>query len=222
MENLPGVPDNQYKHFDLSGVKVRYYHCGEYGSENGRPHYHALLFNYDFKDKVFWKKKLGNILWVSETLNKLWEKGYCAVGNVTFESAAYVARYIMKKMNGEKALDHYPEVGINPDTGEIIQVQAEYTTMSRRNGIGHDWFKKFTGDVFPSDQVIMRGREMKPPKYYDDIYDLTNHNEMSIIKHMRKLAAEKNAANNTTTRLIQREKCKRAQTNFLIRSFENA
>ena len=98
--------------------KVRYYQCGEYGSQYddqgnkitdslnrellGRPHFHACLFGLDFPDKELWTVRNGINLYRSPTLEKIWKKGYSSIGNVTFESAAYVARYITKKLNGDK------------------------------------------------------------------------------------------------------------------------
>ena len=90
------------------GAGIRFYHCGEYGELNKRPHYHACIFGFDFPDKRLWKvTNSGHRLYISESLDELWPFGFCTIGNVTFESAAYVARYIMKKVNGDAAADHY-------------------------------------------------------------------------------------------------------------------
>jgi hypothetical protein len=70
----------------------------------------------------------------SDTLDELWGQGITEIGNVTFDSAAYVARYIMKKVTGPMAEEHY-EV-LQEETGEIGEREPEYTTMSRRPGIG--------------------------------------------------------------------------------------
>jgi len=85
-----------------------FFHCGEYGSKTGRPHYHACIFKYDFPDKVFYTERNGYKLFTSQILQDLWTDpsdglpyGYCSVGSLTFESAAYVARYILKKVNGK-------------------------------------------------------------------------------------------------------------------------
>ena len=79
------------------GDGIRFYHCGEYGSLLGRPHYHACLFNFDFPDKYLWKENNGQKLYRSPSLEELWPYGYSSIGTVTFESAAYVARYILKR-----------------------------------------------------------------------------------------------------------------------------
>jgi hypothetical protein len=71
----------------------------------------------------------------------------------------------MKKVNGKAKKSHY-EV-IDYETGEIIDLKPEYTTMSRKPGIAGDWFDKYHPDVYPSDSIHVDGREMRPPKFYD-------------------------------------------------------
>jgi hypothetical protein len=193
------------------GKTIRYYHCGEYGEENSRPHYHACLFNYDFPDKVQWKKGL----FVSEKLAEVWPYGFSTIGHVTFESAAYVARYVMKKVTGKAAEDHYESV--NAYSGEIYKIQPEYTTMSRRPGIGKGWYDQFKEETYNSDSVIVNSREVKPPKYYDSLYELENTKKFEIIKKTRKQKAIKYSENNTQERLIVREKVKKAQLDKLKR-----
>jgi hypothetical protein len=148
------------------GENIRFYHCGEYGEKLGRPHYHACLFNFDFPDKKIWNRtKQGHTVWRSKSLEELWPMGLSEIGSVTFQSAAYVARYIMKKVTGAQSSDHYER--IDPVSGEIRLLKPEYVTMSRRPGIAHGWFEKFGSDVYPSDSVIVNGRAVRPPRYYD-------------------------------------------------------
>lgn len=150
------------KHFPER--KVRYYHAGEYGDRTGRPHYHACLFGFDFPDKVAWSVRNGFPVWRSVVLETLWPFGQSEIGSVTFESAAYVARYIVKKVLGAGADEAY-EV---PDAdGVVVQLEKEYTTMSRRPGIGKAWFDQFGGEVYPADGIPLRGKLVKPPRYYD-------------------------------------------------------
>ena len=112
---------------------IRFYHCGEYGESKGRPHYHALLFSCDFPDKKRYIPKghvLGNGIkyFTSDILDSVWGKGRCVIGEVTFESASYVARYCMKKQIGDFYLGDF----VCKDTGLIRK--REYSTMSRRSG----------------------------------------------------------------------------------------
>lgn len=151
--------------------KVRYFHAGEYGERFGRPHYHALLFGYDFPDKV----KLGNRgdfpVWRSPSLEVLWSFGRSEIGSVTFESAAYVARYVVKKCSGAHLAPH---VEINLESGELIEKVPEYCTMSRRPGVGARWFERFGAEVMRSDEVLCRGKLMKPPRFYDGRFEIAD------------------------------------------------
>lgn len=196
---------------------VRFYHCGEYGENFGRPHYHACIFGFDFPDKYYWRKSpQGHRIYRSSLLEELWPYGNCEIGSVTFESAAYVARYIMKKVNGDFAEDHYRI--IDPETGEIFDRKPEYTTMSRRPGIGRGWLVKFTTDVYPSDFIVMNGATMRPPKYYDGQYEIMSPKELEKIKARRKKSMRKFVDNNTTDRLEVREQVLEARISSLKKS----
>lgn len=139
------------------GPGIRFFHCGEYGDENRRPHYHALLFNHDFEDKKVFSGDSSRRVYTSDALAALWPLGFSTVGDVTFESAGYVARYSLKKVTGKKQEAFYG--GRRP----------EYCTMSRRPGIGARWFERFSGDVYPVDRVVHRGVCSRPPRYYDGL-----------------------------------------------------
>lgn len=190
------------------GNKIRYFQCGEYGDKLNRPHHHAIIFNHDFHDKQPWSHKNKITLYRSEQLEKLWKKGFSTIGEVTYDSACYVARYITKKITGEKALPYYN--GKKP----------EYTTMSRRPGIGKPWLDKYKDDVYPHDYVIINNFKAKPPKYYDSKYDLTNPISFIKIKHMRK-EKQKNNINNCADRLDTREKYDTIMHKQLPRRYED-
>jgi len=174
--------------YHRGGKDVRYYHSGEYGENFGRPHYHALLFNYYFKDLYYWRTSdTGNPVFRSPTLEKLWPFGYSEVGSVTFNSAAYVARYIMKKVTGNKADDHY--VFQHPVTGEVTWRDPEYSTMSRKPGIARAWFEKHHQDVFPKDMVLINGKKQKPPRFYDSLFEIFYPQDYEFMKLKRTLNA---------------------------------
>jgi hypothetical protein len=159
---------------------IRFFHSGEYGEKNLRPHYHALIFGYDFPDKKLFKKSKGHNLYTSEELQKLWPYGHTFIGDCNFHTSAYTARYIIKKINGDQAKDHYWRT--NPETGEMDQIEPEYATMSRRPGIGYNWFQKYKTDVYPHDYVVINGFKVKPPRYYDN---LLSEGERDQIKKKR-------------------------------------
>ncbi len=208
--------------------KIRFYHCGEYGEQNDRPHYHACLFNFDFLDKKLYKKENDIEYYTSESLQELWPFGFNIIGDVTFESAAYVARYIMKKVNGVKADNHYYRMLVHPITGEILaewQNKPEYTTMSRgqktgAGGIGKGWYDKWKTDVYPSDQMVIRGQIMRPPKFYDTQYELTNPKAFRLMKAQRMRNAKKHASDNTPKRLKVREQVAKARLKKLPRNLQ--
>lgn len=190
------------------GAGIRFYHCGEYGEKLGRCHYHGLLFNHDFEDKKLWSEKDGNRLYTSEDLSRLWTKGFSTVGDVTFKSASYVARYVMKKVNGKEKENHYK--GLKP----------EYTTMSRRPGIGFKWFEKYKSDIYPCDNVVVNGVKTRPPKYYDYLLDNSDSELFDRLKIERKNEAKKYEMDNDSFRLPVKEFCTSEKVKMLVRNLE--
>nr|APC94130.1 putative replication protein VP4 [uncultured marine virus] len=206
---------------------IRYYHCGEYGPKYERPHYHALIFGHDFPDKTFWKPgPKGHKLYRSETLEQLWPQGFSLIGEVTSESAAYCARYSMKKIRGKALQIIDPDTALKPyerldeNTGEILQLQPEYSTMSTNPGIGRNWYETFKDDVFPDDFVIYKGRRTKTPQYYRRLLEKESPELAERLRKIRQLALAKHHENNTRQRLDTREKVKLAQTQTLGRDYE--
>ncbi len=196
----------------------RFYHCGEYGDVNGRPHIHSLIFGLDFiDDQVVYDHKRGNTTYTSPQLTQLWGQGLAIIGTLTYQSAAYVARYIMKKHIGEQGKEHYLH-SVDTETGECHYLKPEYTTMSRCPGIGSEWFAKYSRDVYPDDFVITQGKKARPPKFYDGQYELQNPEGHKAIKLRRKKAGSKHAANNTPERLRVRAKVLEAKISALKRS----
>lgn len=192
--------------------KLRYFHCGEYGEKRGRPHYHACIFNFDFPDRVYHSRRKGVKLYTSEVLQELWPHGFSSVGDVTFESAAYVSRYVTKKINGKLKDKHYLDIGIiDEETGELFAKKQEYTTMSRRPGIGADFLKDKAKQIYPLDVVRCRDKDMRPPKYYDYLYEQDNIANLEIIKQRRVDRAVLFSADSTPQRLLDREKVTKAK-----------
>lgn len=195
--------------------KIRVYYCGEYGENFGRPHYHACIFGHDFSDKLLKKENAnGDNLYVSQKLEKLWGKGHCLIGNVTFESAAYVARYLMKKVTGKKADAHYNKIDLA--TGEIFERLPEFTNMSK--SIGKAWFEKYSSDIYPDDFIVLRNKKLKPPKFYNARYELAYPEDYAKIKIARVRAAKKHSDNNTRDRLDVREYIQLEKANQLKRT----
>lgn len=199
----------------------RYFMCGEYGEMFKRPHYHAILFGVDFDDKELFKVVDGRRYFTSKSLSVLWPHGFNVITDVTFDSCAYVARYIMKKALGKNAWKTYFEY-VDEETGELVGHRIpEYTTMSRRSGIGYAWLVKYLTDVYPRDRKFMRGRGFsKPPKYYDSLYEVIDPVDHSRLKQARVDAALLKADDNTPARLHAKQAVKLAQISVLKRDLE--
>lgn len=196
---------------------IRYYMCGEYGEKLSRPHYHACLFGLDWSDKEPFKNVEGIITYTSETLEALWGHGFCTIGELNFETAAYTARYIAKKVNGKNKEKHYTTTC--PHTGNLIILEPEYNNMSRKPGLSKDWYEKYLTDIYPSDFLIHCGKKIKVPRYFDNLYEIDH--DLEKIKYERKLKARKHIKDNTPERLVTREKLKNLNYKQLTRSYEN-
>lgn len=162
-----------------NGAGVRFYGVGEYGGSFGRPHYHVLLFNVGFDDKRFYKrgKRDGETLYTSGSLESMWPDGHAVIGDVTYDSCAYVAGYVVDKITGDKAADWY--------AGR----QPEFSVMSK--GIGHSYYMKYAHEIYAHDSVIVNGAPRRPPRYYDDKWKMLDPTGLDDIKRKRRRFARK-------------------------------
>lgn len=206
------------------GMRIRNVYCGEYGAQKMRPHFHAIIFGYDFferdKDITLWKvNKNGDCVWQSPMLEEFWKKGMCTSGAVTWQSSAYVARYIMKKVSGELAEDHY--WNRDPVTGKKLNpIVPEFFQPSNRYGIGKEFFWNYWKEIYPNDYVVVDGRKYKPPRYYDKLLKEQDADMYEFVKQKREERAKENAFDSTWARLEAREKVKMAAFDKLVRDLE--
>lgn len=202
------------KRFRKKHGKLRFYMCGEYGSDHNRPHYHACIFGFDFADKTLWQRKKSGNLYRSKSLEQLWPYGFSSIGDLTFESAAYVSRYILKKINGGLAKEHYSRT--DSETGEITEITPEFTRMSLKPGIGATWFEKFQSDIFPHDYVIQNGHKKPVPRYYTKKYlkGLTDEEVKEFESHREKKLETYRKENTPARRKARAEILKSKLKNF--------
>lgn len=179
----------------------RFFVVGEYGDTSDRPHYHGIYFSLAVPDL----KRFGGSdkmpTYASERVNQIWGKGFCLFGSLTPQSASYVCRYALKKVNGQRAETHYQRV--TPD-GEIVTIEREFARMSTKPGIGHTWFMKYHSDVTTHDYVIQDGAKNPVPPYYDKLFKRIG-GELDVTKMGRMEKALLRAADNTPERLAARE-----------------
>ena len=191
--NLPDDWCLDYRHFQLFMHKLRkaiagagrFFMSAEYGEDNGRPHYHAILFNCFFEDRVFFRRIDGIDYYISPQLSKLWGKGFCLIGDITINSAMYVARYNLKKITGADAGSAYQ--WLLPD-GEIVDRPPPFSRSSNRPGIGYDWFQRYWQDCFPADYLVWKGKRFPVPRYYTKLYERLDEWSAEQVK-MRRAAA---------------------------------
>jgi hypothetical protein len=154
-----------FKRLRKAGFKFRYVASGEYGDQTKRPHFHIALFGVDFADdrRAFGRASGGDRTYVSNVVSKVWPQGNHLIGALNFESAAYIARYILKKIKG---LQQPAPLHIDDVTGEVLLPNPEFMLMSK--GIGRSWFRDyFMSDVFPTASVITsQGSRAPVPRYY--------------------------------------------------------
>lgn len=176
------------------GDGVRFYGCGEYGEQNGRPHYHVLLLNRDFSDKRPFKRSPGGeTLYNSHLLDKCWPAGFALTGDVTFDSCSYVAGYVVKKITGDLAEAHY--------AGRV----PEFGVMSRRPGLGSEYFKRYGAEIAAHDSVVINGLEVRPPRFYDTRLDVLDAERLAALKLKRRRVALRLRAESTPDRRRIRE-----------------
>lgn len=229
-ERLPHDEGLHYEHFQLfmkrlrrrfACRKIKFFMCGEYGDRNGRPHFHACLFNIDFHDRVYFKTtKAGSKIFTSATLQALWvdslgrNRGFTTVGTLNFDSAGYVARYTLKKRRGLYEGNHHT---IDLETGEQIERAQEFTRMSLKNGIGYNFYRRWFSDIFPQDIVVINGVEQRPPKYYYKKLEKDDKDMYNLIREQRESNGIKYRKDNTPERLEVKEKVLNARSKLLIR-----
>lgn len=185
-EHLPrdlSVDVEEWKRFAKrlrkAGRIFRYLAVGEYGDENLRPHYHALLFGENFDEERTCVKidpENGMRTYHSASLEKAWPFGFAELKDLHPSNVNYVSRYAMKKVLGSSAkakeLREQRYKRVSETTGEIWQVKPEFAVMSRggkgkgKGGLGSQWYEKFHTDVFPGNFVVMKGKKTAVPRYY--------------------------------------------------------
>lgn len=163
-------------------ANIRYFACGEYGSQTRRPHYHAIVFDLplDRSKFVFHERSsIGHVYYRQQHLEEvIWQHGLVAIGDVTWSSCAYTARYVTKKLNGP-ASQFYTDFNIDP----------EFCVMSRRPGIASHFYEEHKDDLIKYQFINVStpdgGRKFVNPKYFMQKLDLDFPDEYGKLKEQR-------------------------------------
>ena len=153
------------KHF--TGVRIRYYIAGEYGSKTFRPHYHAIIYGIgldSFSDlRMFGYNELKDAYFTSSTLETIWSHGFVMLSGVTYKTCAYVARYVTKKQ------------GFNDDFIVESGALPSFNLSSRRPGIG----------LLHAPEMVLSGNNMFSIDGRDGVKDVPL--PKAFIRHTRNL-----------------------------------
>jgi len=194
----------------FSPARIRYYAVGEYGDDKGRPHYHAILFGADFHDRVVWRDRGDYSIDTSRRLTSIWKHGLATVQSNSIEAAAYVSRYAVKKITGDKAKQHYE--ALDPETGEILQRLPEFARMSRNPGIGSKWLEKYHGDLYPKGYVTDgKANKYSPPEYFNKLFKKWYPEAFEKLRDERREEVFEKYKNFNQDRADAREKIQKSQ-----------
>lgn len=201
----------------------RYFAAGEYGEKRLRPHYHICLFGWRPPDgRPIGVSSKGNIQYMSDILESAWGYGHITWSDFAPNCARYTAHYTASKLKKFKREEIDPETGLRPyerldaTTGEIIKLVPEFQRQSLKPGIGMPWLKKYWREVFPSDEVIMDGRQYPPPKAYWE-WLKKHHPETAKLVMAKRIEETKDRPYETGLRMYQKANAKDLQLSRLVR-----
>lgn len=201
LDELKLMRDKLFKRY---GIKIRYFGCGEYGSNGDRPHYHIIIFGYNFPDKKqVGTSKKGVPIYVSDELSDMWKYGISTIQDCNFRACMYTAKYCLKKIKSNDDIVEYEQYyGREPEflvmsKGNCQSNRCPYiddivknckgmkslrdlnnpyckSCDKTRGGIGYDWFLKYYRDVLKIGYMTVDGVKYPIPKYYLELLKLTD------------------------------------------------
>jgi len=170
--------DEEKPHHSKEEKSISIFVTGEYGEQTKRPHWHALIFNWRPTDTVYkYSNDRGDKIYNSELLSQIWGKGIAEIGQVTFESAGYCARYAAKKLihGNDESHDYQP-----------------ISKRSSHHAIGKRFIEKYWQDIFNYGKVTLQnGQSCGIPRYYEKW--LQKHQPSAWIQYVTKTKLRKQA-----------------------------
>lgn len=171
------------------GPGIRYFAIGEYGTKFDRPHYHGIFFGFfpDDAELVKYDPITDTKYYRSKELQHLWKFGFISVGEVTFNSCAYVARYCQKKI---------------ADLG-VVRMNPEFSLMSRRPGIGENYFKEHYDSLINTDRIYININDkcfFSSFRYFDKLLERVDPAKLQELKSTRIRNGEISVASELLTR----------------------
>lgn len=178
MKNLRKIFERKKKE-----TNIRFMGCGEYGENTRRPHYHLILFNCNLPKETFYEPHVTwnkDTVWKNTWIERAWGKGMVQIGECNWNSIAYVARYITKKINGNESEEFYAMQG----------EEKEFFRTSNQPGIGGIYYENNKEKIYKNDKILIQNLKgvhwIKPPEYFDRLYEKEYPEKMQEIKEKRK------------------------------------
>lgn len=166
--------------------KVRFFMCGEYGEKLSRPHYHAVIFGWfpSEEDRLIYKKTAVGSLFTSKVLGSVWKFGFHTVGEFSAATAAYVAGYMQKKINGKLKSKWYGD--LMPEFAHASNGGGKKGDV-KNGGLGHRYYKEFARDIYHGyDGIVSKGGMVLPsPRYYDKLHSFYHPVHAGVVKARR-------------------------------------
>lgn len=146
----------------------------QYVDSRGSPFYRSALVErvwsaeYDFNKLELAVKRKD-----FDRVNYCTETDYYRIGNVllspvSWDTCAYTARYVVKKLTG-KGASFYDEYGL----------AVPFSLSSRRPGIGRQYYDDYKDEIFRHEYFSIGdssgSRRVYPPRYYKSLFDVDNH-----------------------------------------------
>lgn len=225
-DDLSGFIKRLRRHYDYHNIPndLSFYACGEYGSNFFRPHYHILLFGIPINDLVYHSTKNGFITYNSPTFDSLWKRGFVTINEFSYETASYVARYMLKKQKGDASIQY-----------SNLDIVPEFSQMSRNPGIAQSYYSTHKDEIFNNGYISVKTAKgvfhEKVPKYFMRLLEKDDPKEFFKIKKARQeqfyADLERNAIfktselTNCEQRLVD-EFTKLSQIKALRRDFESS
>lgn len=182
---------------ELKGIRLKYYMCGEYGEELGRPHYHCILMIYG---------DLGEIN-INKVIRDKWPEGHVDIGSVTPRSVMYCLNYMDKLYLLEAKNPHE----VKPYQKMSLGLGDTYFNANKDNlgskgyityeGVRYD-IPRYAKDKYveeikekirliPTDKAYARKKELEMREQLDSTYfkDITDEEKLNVLLKKRAMYA---------------------------------
>ena len=164
------------EYHNLGSIRA-YFGAGEYGKRTHRPHYHIIVLGWSPCDsKYLATTACKSQIYISDIVSQCWQYGFHSIGDLSFRSAAYVARYTKKMINCD---DDEIQKPFNLSSRNIP------TSDGRYGALGKQWVLDHVKDCFNLPYLSMDEFKLPIPDYYIDILSAVNPNKAEDLRLMK-------------------------------------